>query len=155
MCSSDLLAHAEQNRLHRRLITGFLRAEVQGEQDLYHHLLGAGAAGEPLELEALYPSPSLWVAPDASSAGSWLLGVAAMPSDQVTVALSPGVLAEGLGFPGLAGRSLFEGAAPSSGLVGVGFGAPAVPPGTGLVLRGLCDGAPGARLTRRARVVVP
>ena len=78
-----------------------------------------------------------------------------MPSDQVTVALSPGVLAEGLGFPGLAGRSLFEGAAPSSGLVGVGFGAPAVPPGTGLVLRGLCDGAPGARLTRRARVVVP
>ncbi len=55
------LSHAEQHRLHRRLVTGLLQTEVRGREDDCYHLFGGGAAGEPLTSESVCAQPILWV----------------------------------------------------------------------------------------------
>jgi len=55
------LSHAEQHRLHRRLVMGLLQTEVRGLEDDCYHLFGSGAAGEPLTSEAVCAEPILWV----------------------------------------------------------------------------------------------
>ncbi len=44
----DTLPPDEQQRLHGRLVTGFLRAEVKGEEELYVDPLEEGISTEPL-----------------------------------------------------------------------------------------------------------
>jgi len=54
------LSHAEQHRLHRRLVTGLLQTELRGREDDCYHLFGGGAAEEPLSSLADCPQPILW-----------------------------------------------------------------------------------------------
>ena len=54
------LSHAEQHRLHRRLVTGLLQPELRGREDDCYHLFGGGAAEEPLSSLADCPQPILW-----------------------------------------------------------------------------------------------
>ena len=57
------LSHEEAQALHRRLTGGFLRAEVQGEEDLYAQLIGGAAQLEPLDPRSRATDPVLWALP--------------------------------------------------------------------------------------------
>jgi hypothetical protein len=69
------LSHATQHRLHLRLITGFLRGEVQRDENTYYHLVGSGINGEPVTREGDCAQPILWIQPAAFPPGGQLLGV--------------------------------------------------------------------------------
>ncbi len=85
--STEPLPAADQQRLHRRLVTGLLRAEVKGEENLYADLLGEGIAGEPVEFEAVCPDPPLWARSSVGAAGL-LVGTAGAPGAETVLAWS-------------------------------------------------------------------
>ncbi|WP_287129365.1 hypothetical protein [Candidatus Cyanaurora vandensis] len=74
--NSEPLPAEDQQRLNRRFATGFLRAEMLGEQNLYVDLMGEGARVEPLEQESASLEPALWVAPSRSKPGVLVVGMA-------------------------------------------------------------------------------
>ena len=77
------LAHSEQQRLHKRIVTGTLHAEVFSKEDPCYFLFGGGASGEPLTSEVNCPRPLFW----ALNSGTQLtLGVAAIPLQRWAVA---------------------------------------------------------------------
>ncbi|MEM1043643.1 MAG: FlgD immunoglobulin-like domain containing protein [Bacteroidota bacterium] len=84
---NEPLPAADQKRLHKRLVTGILRAEIKGEQNLYAEILGEGIAGEPVEIEAVTPDPVLWVRP-SETAPALVVGAAARPDTDVVLAWS-------------------------------------------------------------------
>ena len=88
--AGEPLASAEQKRLHRRFVTGFLRAEVKGAENLYVDLLGEGAAVEPVNLDARATVAVHWSAPSEQVAGGSVLGVAGVPGDVAAAAASLG-----------------------------------------------------------------
>ena len=103
------LSHSEQQRLHKRLVTGALQAEVRGQEDPCYHLFGGGAAGEPLTSEAVCQRPILWI----HNGGSQLfIGGAGTPTLRWAVAgaVSTTSLGSSTWFPGLdpSGARLFD-----------------------------------------------
>lgn len=83
------LPHATQHRLHRRLITGFLRGEVQRDENTYYHLVGSGISAEPVTREGDCAQPILWTQPVALSSGSQLLGVMGRALDDLRLFQAP------------------------------------------------------------------
>ena len=77
-----------QHRLYRRLLAGFLRAEVKGEENVFLHLLGEGMNGEPVDGESSSTDPPLWVGASSLSPGSVALGIAAEPGWRVRIGAS-------------------------------------------------------------------
>ena len=102
------LPHGEQNRLHRLLVAGFLRAEVQGEESLYYELLGEGVGDEPIESRSACFTPPTWVAPSTQQPGSLSSGLAAFPGDTTLQAVSAAPAAVPTPF-GTLGLDLTEG----------------------------------------------
>lgn len=86
--NSEPLPAAEQQRLHRRLVTGLLRAEVKGEENLYAELLGEGIADEPVELETRCLVPPLWVRPSTVTPEALVVGTAGAPRAEAVLAWS-------------------------------------------------------------------
>ena len=58
------LAGAEQNRMHRRFSTGFFRAEMLGQANVWHDLLGGGIEGNPVSTEGAGTQPTMWALED-------------------------------------------------------------------------------------------
>ncbi len=91
------LTHAEEQRLHRRLVGAFLRAEVLGEEDLYAEILDPA---EPLAPESRCAEPVLvW----SEAAGAPFVTVAGQPNTtaRLAEATAPGSVPTPLGEVGL------------------------------------------------------
>jgi hypothetical protein len=58
--NGEPLPGPEQARLHRRLVTGLLRAEMRAEEDLYVDLVGEGMAVEPVTRQTDCEDPPFW-----------------------------------------------------------------------------------------------
>ena len=86
--TNEPLPAADQKRLHRRLVTGLLRAEMKGEENLYAEILGEGIADEPVELEAVCPDPPLWVRPSTEAPDAFVVGTAGAPGAEAVLAWS-------------------------------------------------------------------
>ncbi len=86
--TNEPLPAPEQQRLHRRLVTGLLRAELKGEENLYAEMLGEGIESEPVEFETRCPNPPLWVRPSADTPDALVVGTAGTPGDEVALAWS-------------------------------------------------------------------
>lgn len=85
--NNEPLPAADQKRLHKRLVTGLLRAEVKGEENLYAELLGEGIESEPVEFDAVCADPPLWVRP-SSDASALVVGTAGAPGAETVLAWS-------------------------------------------------------------------
>lgn len=75
------LPHATQHRLHRRLVAGFMRAEVKHEEDNYYHLVGSGMGSEPVDTEGHCAQPVLWLHPEPAPLGGLTIGIMGRPMD--------------------------------------------------------------------------
>lgn len=64
---TDGVAGTDTHRLHRRSVTGFLRAEARGEEGLYSDILGPGIVGEAVSVETLCDDPILWISNEPGS----------------------------------------------------------------------------------------
>ena len=132
------LSHAEQLRLHKRIVTGALQTELRAKEDSCYHLFGGGAAGEPLTSEADCYRPIFWTIYDGANL---TVGCAGSPSQRWAVAgsLSTTSLGSSTWFPGIDranARLIDKGLVSSTGLREV---TTALSPGAGgqpLYLRG-------------------
>ena len=88
--TTEPMSAADQKRLHKRYIGGFLRAQVKGEEELYLDLLGEGISAEPVLAESASDYAPFWVAPSALTANTLLSGIAATPFDAAAFGVSPG-----------------------------------------------------------------
>ncbi|MDX1421458.1 MAG: FlgD immunoglobulin-like domain containing protein [Rubricoccaceae bacterium] len=73
------LPAAEQQRLHRLVVTGLLRAEMKGEEDLYAELLGEGVEDDPLLFQTRCLAPPLWVRGSEAAPDALVVGTAGAP----------------------------------------------------------------------------
>jgi len=151
------LSHAEQHRLHRRLVTGLLQTEVLGQEDECYHLFGGGAAGEPLVSEAVCPQPILWT---ELSGTDLIVGGASVPGLRWAVAAGVGTtpFSSPSWFPGidpLNARLLTKGLVTPSGLGETTAALPANAPGTTLQIRGGAFSLKSITWTRLATLPVP
>ena len=103
------LSHAEQQRLHKRIVTGALQTELHSREDSCYHLFGGGAAGEPLTSEADCYRPIFWALHDGTDI---TVGCAGTPSQRWAVAgsLSTSPFESPTWFPGIdrANARLFD-----------------------------------------------
>ena len=150
------LPHAEQHRMHRRLVGGFLRAELLDGEDELFHLFGSGVAGNPLESEGCSLDPAIWVrpgGPGGADDGGFLTGFAAYPGAELMITAvahgGPGPLF------GSRGPGLFFGTfVAASGSVEEHFALrPVLAPGTPIFVRGIVSDPPA--VTRTARFLIP
>ncbi|MBJ01361.1 MAG: hypothetical protein CMK00_00660 [Planctomycetes bacterium] len=152
------LPHAEQHRMHRRLVGGFLRAELQQAEDELYHLFGSGSSGDPLESEGSSLDPAIWVRPGGAGPtggddGGFLTGFNSYPGAQLminAVAHPPAGPFMGTRGPGL----FFSTFVAASGSVEQHFALrPVIAPGTPILVRGVVTAPLGA--TRVASFLVP
>ena len=151
------LSHAEQQRLHKRIVLGALQTELRGEEDSCYHLFGGGASGEPLTSEADCPRPIFWAFENGSQLTT---GCAGTPSTRwaVAAALSTSPLESPTWFPGISrvnARIFDKGLLSSTGLREV---LSPLPPGAGgqlLYIQGglFLDAAPA--WTRLSAIALP
>lgn len=155
--SIETLPHSEQRRLHRRLITGFLRAEVMRDKNLYTHLIGNGAASEPLTREAICPKPVLWLEHDGGQPGTMSAALAAVAGDDVLLAWTrrPGMQAMGLDVAGLSGFAFHTAQVGGNGVEEVNVPLPMSLSGTTLNVQGLRTAGNDWAYTRRATLSIP
>ncbi len=73
---NEPLPPEEQHRIHRRLVTGFLRTEVKGEEDLFVDILGEGIAPEPVTLRSRTIDPPFWAVASVPNPGNIAVGLA-------------------------------------------------------------------------------
>lgn len=156
----DPMPAPEQQRLHRRLVTGFLRAEIRGEENLYAETLGEGIGTEPVSVEAICEEPALWARESASGPGRIVVGICGAPGDQATLAASdtpasvPTPYGE-LGIDLARSRRLSRTVLGPSGVVETTPSVPAAYSGDTLYFQGLVS-VPGAgTLSRTADLVAP
>ncbi len=117
--NNEPLPAADQKRLHKRLVTGILRAEIKGEENLYAELLGEGIADEPVEFDATCTDPPLWVRP-STDPSTVVVGTAGAPGAETVLAWSDrrGMRPTPVGEIGIAlspQRILFRGPAAADG----------------------------------------
>jgi len=86
--TNEPLPAADQLRLHRRFVTGFLRAELLGQQNLYAELLGEGTQDEPVQQQSASLEPALWVAPSKFKPGALVVGLAGAGGEQSVLGFS-------------------------------------------------------------------
>ena len=160
---NEPLSSSEQKRMHRKLVAGFLRAEVLGEENIHVELLGEGKDDEPFErLEAVARDPIHWSAASELSMNTLVAGITGQPGDLAFLIASLGTTSIPTAF-GLLGVDL------NPGISVILLGAPldataiqevAVPldpvlSGVTIYTQGLdLDGSPGV-LTRTTSYLVP
>jgi hypothetical protein len=150
------LSHAEQHRLHRRLVTGFLQTEVRGLENECYHLIGGGAASEPLSSEANCAAPILWT----HLAGTQLTtGGASVPNLRWAIAASANTtpFASPHWFPGIdraTARLLTKTTIPTTGLTETTTAYSPTPSAT-LYLRGGSLSSVNPSWTRLAQLTTP
>ncbi|MCZ6596767.1 MAG: hypothetical protein O7B99_03940 [Planctomycetota bacterium] len=154
------LSGDDQHRLHRRLVTGFLRAEILGEEELYLDLLGEGAASEPLVQESASKDPPFWAAPSVVQPGNVVAGLAATPGDQVGIAVSlaPASIPTIYGTLGLdlsMGTILHQGLLVAPGILELAGPVPPSLSGVTLWFQGLALGTDHQLLTSVSSFVAP
>ncbi|MFT5290086.1 MAG: dienelactone hydrolase [Planctomycetota bacterium] len=160
---NEPLSNSEQQRMHRKLVAGFLRAEVLGEENVHVELLGEGKDDEPFErLEVIARDPIHWSAASEFSMSTLVVGIAGQPGDPAFLIASLGTSSIQTAF-GLLGVDLNPGV--SVILLGAPLGATAIQEvavpldsalsGVTVYTQGLdLDGSPGV-LTRTAAYLVP
>ena len=151
------LSHAEQHRLHRRLVTGLLQTEVRGLEDECYHLFGGGAAGEPLSSEAVCADPLLWVALEGTNL---IVGGASVPGLRWAVVAGTGTtpFASPNWFPGIdpvTARMIAKGLVAPNGLGEATAELPGNAPGMTLQIRGGAFSPGSVTWTRLAPLAVP
>jgi hypothetical protein len=151
------LSHAEQHRLHRRLVQGFLQTEVRGLEDECYHLLGGGAANDPLSSEALCADPILWVGIEGAEL---IVGGAGVPDLRWAVIAGPDTtpFASPNWFPGIdpsSARMVAKGILPTNGLRETRTSLPPNFPGMTLLFRGGAFSRTSVTWTRLAPLTVP
>lgn len=156
--SGDPLPPAEQHRLHRRLVTGFLRAEMKGEENLYIDMLGEGMSLEPVSYRSATVLPPLWADESGTSPGNLAIGLAGTRGARACLAWSilPANIPTPYGTLGLdlsAGACFYDASLPIEGLTEQLL--PVQPSwiGQDLYLQGLLLGGGQGMLTRTATVV--
>ena len=75
------LEHEEEQRMHRRYVTGFLRAEVSGDESLYFDLLGGPVASQPVTVQSQGTVPVQWIGLFGEPALPLVWGLARKPGD--------------------------------------------------------------------------
>ncbi len=155
--NNEPLSGAEQHRLHRRLLTGTLRAELLGEEDLYRDLFGVGAASEPLVLESDCDEPPLWALQTGTLPRQVGIGLAGNRTDVAAfgVSLLPASINTPFGILGLdpsVGFIFYQAPLPSTGAVEVAAPIPSVLVGQTLYFQGIS--MPGGSFTRAPAIVI-
>ncbi|WP_287129366.1 hypothetical protein [Candidatus Cyanaurora vandensis] len=156
---TEPLSQEEQQRLHRRLATGFLRAEMLGEQNLYVDLMGEGARSEPLAQESASLEPALWVAPSRIP-GSLVVGMAGARDQQGQLAASTATVQIPTKFGPLGldldlGGIFKEGGLRFNGVLEGEFPLAGYSSGSSLYFQGLAQDDSSGALTRVDTYVVP
>ncbi len=151
------LSHAEQHRLHRRLVTGLLQTEVRGREDDCYHLFGGGAAGEPITSEAVCAQPILWVEVTGTDLH---VGGASVPDLRWAVAAGVGTtpFSSPRWFPGIdpqQARLLAKGLVAPNGLGETTTTLPTGGPATTLHIRGGAFSLGSVTWTRLATLSLP
>jgi dienelactone hydrolase len=154
------LSGAEQHRLHRRSGTGFLRAELRAEENLYDQILGAGSAGDPATHEAAGDDPPLWAVPHPTLAATVRYGSFGGGGMRLRFGLvSPGrPRASSVQTPGLTYGSLRlvqDSVAGPTGLVESVLTLPGSLSGTVLSFQAVLSGGLSSQTSRVAAVIVP
>ena len=159
--TTEPLPADEQHAVHRRLATGFLRAELKGEEHLYLELLGEGASAEPFTQESRSLDPAHWAAPSGLAPATVVAGVAASPGDLTLVAASLAPAAIPTAF-GILGLDLTAGAAvvvnttlAAEGFVESALPVPAGLAGATLYFQGFALGANPGAFTAVQTLVAP
>jgi hypothetical protein len=150
----------EQHRLHRRLVTGLLRAETFQEDDLFADLLGEGISVEPVRYQARCQDPPFWARTSAFQTGILVCGMAGIPKASAVMAWSliPASIPTPFGQLGLdPGSATVFYTAPLNLLGRHEEDLPIQPAWSGktLYLQGLLEGGSSGRLTRTVAVDVP
>jgi len=161
----DVTPLPEQHRVHRKLITAFLEAEVREDEDAYAALLGSAGAGEPYAPECSSDDAMLWAPlsaragpPTPASALALGLGGRALEPAWLAVAFEPASIPTRAGLVGLGPKGFhvaFAGALDASGRFEMPYPIAGLAPGRTLYLQGLVQHADGLRLTRAAEFVGP
>lgn len=144
--TADPLSAAEEMALHFRIVTGTLRAEAKGEENLYYDLLGSGAAAQPIEFQSgCSLNPILWA---VESDGALNLGLAAVfgKGAELAESGSPAAVTTGRGTAGLEPGTeaiLFRSKLPDTGTVELSLPLPT----TTTYFQG-CGPQTGGRLSR-------
>lgn len=154
------LSHAEQHRMHRKLVGAFLRAERKGEEDLYAHLVGDGVVGQPVDPKTTCSDPPLWAVTSLAAPGNVSVGLAGTPGDVAIVAVagSPGFLPTPWGIIGLdlsTGFVLLAEALGPLGSTEINVPLGAAPSGTTVLVQGVALGPTVGAVTSISIYVVP
>lgn len=88
----DPLPHLTQLGLHQQLTIAFLEAELRGEEDAWHQILGVGLGVHAVQ-RSLCTDPPLWVVEHPAPPTSVTLGLGGMAGDAAYFLLSAGAAA--------------------------------------------------------------
>ena len=151
------LSHAEQLRLHKRIVTGALQTELRSDEDSCYYLFGGGASGEPLTSEVDCPQPIFWTIHNGTGLTTGCAGTSSTRW-AAAAALSTSPFESSTWFPGIArvnARIFDKGLLSSTGLREV---TSPLPPGAGgqpLYIQGglFLDTAPA--WTRLSAIALP
>ncbi|HBF23540.1 MAG TPA: hypothetical protein DDW23_06990 [Planctomycetes bacterium] len=154
------LPYADQHRIHRRLLGGFLRSEVKGEENIFFHLLGEGMSGEPVDGESSSFDPILWIGESSTSSNSMALGIAAEPVWRVRIgaSLSLGSISTPWGTSSLDSGSLhllYDANASAEGLAEILVPIPPSMHGATVYFQGLANDSLDGGLTQVQSFILP
>ena len=79
--TTEPMSAADQKRLHQRIVAGFLRAQVLGEEELYYDLAGEGMSVEPVLQQSASDFAPFWCAESALLTDTLVTGLAATAGD--------------------------------------------------------------------------
>lgn len=155
---NEPLPGPEQHRVHRRYMTGFLRAERLGEEDLYLDMFGQGAANEPTQLQVDCEQPALWALIPAGNPSEIVSGLTgnANAIGRLAWSLIPANITSPWGIIGLdlAGGAIYaNGTIGPEGIFEVPLAIQGSWSGQTVYLQGIS--IPDGQLTRTAAVMVP
>jgi hypothetical protein len=157
----DPLPPAEQARLHRRLVAGFLLAEMKGEEGWYHALMGEDMDPEPVDRECRMIEPAFWAQESPYQVRNLTAGIGGAEGDTagILASLLPGSAITPYGELGLDPFSFFVldlALLDASGFHELLLPIPASGAGVTLYLQGgvLYSGG-GGQLTRTIELVLP
>ena len=159
--TGDPLPAAEQARLHRRLVAGFLLAEVKNQEDWYHALLGEGMAAEPVDRECRLMAPAFWAQESPYLSRHLTAGIGGLSADTAAILASflPGSTVTPYGELGLDPSSLFVLSIDTldpAGLYELKVPVPLSAAGLTLFLQGgVLFNSGGGQLTRVVELVLP
>lgn len=158
---NETMSASDQKRLHKRFMTGFLRAQVKGEDELFYDLLGENVSIEPVLQESASDYAPFWCRPSAFFADTLLTGIA--PTGLDLAAFGAGPAPASIPSPwGTIGVQLTGGGliystfvVEADGISELSFPIPPNLTGATLWFQGFAAGADSALLTATTSVTLP